>query len=102
MGLRVFVCGRAPACTRGCVRESPRVLSLPRISSLSLSLRRCLSPSSAELGWALKPDGWLRCTKKNQLKFSPVDTFIKRKLVLLDLCYQVLSFILHVAAVLRF
>lgn len=51
MGLRLFVCGRAPACARSCVREYPRVLSLPRISPLSLSLSLC-TLSSAELGWA--------------------------------------------------
>jgi len=66
MGLRVFVCGRAPACARPvCVglrvcylyRESPLSLSLSLSRSLALPLALSLSLSlctlsSAELGWA--------------------------------------------------
>lgn len=83
-GVRLRALAAACVSLRVCYlyRESP--LSL----SLSLPVRLGLSPSSAELGWALKPDGRLRCKKKlkkNQLKFSPVDTFIKRKLILFNL-----------------
>lgn len=60
MGLRVFVCGRAPACARACVRASPRVLSLPRISPLSLHSQLC----RVGVGVKNKPDGRFLCKKK--------------------------------------
>lgn len=60
MGLRVFVCGRAPVCARASVRASPRVLSLPRISPLSLHSQLC----RVGVGVKNKPDGRFLCKKK--------------------------------------
>lgn len=77
---------RLRALAAACV--SLRVCYLYRESPLfSLCLRLSLSLSQlcrVGVGVNNKPDGRFRC--KNQLKFSPVDIFIRRKLRLFFLC----------------